>query len=91
MDWTPEEIKKLVRKFGGVAVMAEIMRVTPKAIYNMAYGNTFPSIGSGVAILNLIKILDESMSPNELSMILEKWRSENISTPIRKPKKKSQH
>lgn len=77
MDWTPDEIKKLVKKFGGVAVMAEIMRVKPHSIQNMIYGSTGPAQGSGIAILNLIEILEETMSQDELARVLEKLRQKN--------------
>ncbi len=89
MDWTPEEIKKLVKKFGGVAVMAEIMRVTPQTVYAMVCGIKRPSTGSGIAILNLIQILNETLSDPELEKVIIRLRSENIKAPIRARAKKT--
>ncbi|GEM_PF-2920211 len=83
MDWTPGEIKKLVKKFGGVAVMAEIMRVTPKTVDSLMYGVKKPSTGAGIALLNLLKILCAEASQKELERLIDILRSENRKTAIR--------
>jgi len=63
--------------------MAEIMRVTPHSIENMIAGGSAPSRGAGIAMLNLINILDETLSKAELSKIVERLRTENFKIPRR--------
>ncbi len=87
MDWTPEEIKKLVKKFGGVAVMAEIMRVKPHTIQNMIYGERSPSTGAGVALFNLLSILERTLNEAELTDLLIALRDENKKSPQRSRKR----
>lgn len=91
MNWTPGAIKSLAEKYGGIAILAEIMRVTPHSIQNMIYGSKSPSIGSGIALLNLIEVLEETFTSEEIATVVDKLRKKNSKTPIRIIKNKREY